>query len=63
MESGVRAVDFVYAGHPVISFQGPSDDGPSNIILPLTRPIQFDAIGCGSDNSPNQIFVSWAGNS
>jgi hypothetical protein len=62
MESGVRGVDFLNGGSAVISFEGPSDGGPSDVILPLTRPIQFDRIGCGSDDAQNGVFVSWAGN-
>jgi hypothetical protein len=63
MDSGLRAVDFLGASSGVISFEGPSDGGPSNVILPLTRPLQFEAIGCASDDAQqNGLFVSWAGN-
>jgi hypothetical protein len=50
----------------VAVFNGPGFGGSGDIVLPLTRPIQFDNMLCAPDpNSPGVTgvaFVTWVGN-
>lgn len=65
MTTGAGGVQFLYQGHVVAHFLGPSAilPGQSDIDLALTRPIEFDQLVCfGSLAGPGgSCAVSWVG--
>jgi len=64
MTSGVVVVGLFSsddAAHPAAEFLGPAGNGSDSVVLALTRPIEFDSIGCSAESSSDTCSVSSVG--